>query len=336
MKKTIVMLLLAVASFGQQQQQPIQDLNQLVGKQVIVQRTGVLCQPGTFTMSFSYYGKQAKVISLKPSKLSNLDSSRMPRAFVDMHKGEATILVQFEDGTQLDTCYPVAPRDLSDHFELAPGETLQPVSQAMSDSPVVPASSTGAMPTALTPPATVLSDGPSHAKGHSDYIKGTYLGRSEVQDGTYTNAINCGSEPGSYTCAGAAGFNSLTEYHVKTDDGIWTLETHRQVTDSTMCHLAMTPAHFRREKPNLLDDMKPGGVLLFRVEYHRKIGGTETDVYIPRADNPSKEDKFVGSFVPNIAPPVAAKPADNVKALCDSGKLSPELQAQYCKSDTSK
>jgi hypothetical protein len=91
--------------------------------------------------------------------------------------------------------------------------------------------------------------------------------------------------------------------------------------------------HLHKEKPNLLDDMKPGGGLLFRIEYHKKLIRTETDVYIPRADNPSKEDRFIGSFVPKVSPPVAVKPTDNIKALCDSHKLSPELEAKFCRSD---
>jgi hypothetical protein len=40
----------------------------------------------------------------------------------------ATVLVQFEDGTQLDTCRQIRPSKLSDYFELsqdlAPGQYL--------------------------------------------------------------------------------------------------------------------------------------------------------------------------------------------------------------------
>ena len=37
--------------------------------------------------------------------------------------------------------------------------------------------------------------------------------------------------------------------------------------------------------------------------------------------------------MPKVAAPVPAQPTDNIKALCDSHKLSPELEAQYCKPD---
>jgi hypothetical protein len=48
------------------------------------------------------------------------------RAMMEDARRAATILVQFEDGTQLDTCAPVGPSRLSDYFELVPGQTLQP------------------------------------------------------------------------------------------------------------------------------------------------------------------------------------------------------------------
>ena len=70
---------------------------------------------------------------------------------------------------------------------------------------------------------------------------------------------------------------------------------------------------------------------MFRIERHRKINGAEIDVFIPYADDPRKEAKFVGSFAPMKQPHDLAMPTDNVKAMCESGKLSPELQAQYCK-----
>jgi hypothetical protein len=69
---------------------------------------------------------------------------------------------------------------------------------------------------------------------------------------------------------------------------------------------------------------------MFRLEKHKKIGGTETDMYIPFADKPDKEVKFVTRFVPNVIPQQPIKPTDNVKAMCDSGRLSPELHKQYC------
>lgn len=48
---------------GQQQNLAIQELDTLVGKQVIAQQAP-LCQPGTHTVVFSYAGKVAKVISV--------------------------------------------------------------------------------------------------------------------------------------------------------------------------------------------------------------------------------------------------------------------------------
>ncbi len=160
MKTPAVMLLFVVASFGQEPQQPLQDLNQLLGKQVIAQRMP-LCQPGTYTVVLAYAGKQAKVISLKPSNIAYLSKKTMSRLapdaraiLEDAQKG-ATVLVQFEDGTKLDTCAPVGPRKLSTYFELAPGETTQPVTQASAATPTFPTSAGPASATDVTPSALV-------------------------------------------------------------------------------------------------------------------------------------------------------------------------------------
>jgi hypothetical protein len=154
MKSPMIMLLIVLAGFAQEQQTPIQDLNLLVGKQVLVQRIP-LCQPGTYTAVLSYAGKQAKVVSMKPSAIAPISQrvmDRLPpqsRALIEDAQKAATILVQFEDGTQLDTCTPIGPTRLSMYFELAPGETLQSVA---------PAAPSPAAPTPTTFRADVLSD----------------------------------------------------------------------------------------------------------------------------------------------------------------------------------
>jgi hypothetical protein len=142
MKVPVVMLLIALPGFGQEPQQPIQDLNLLIGKQVTVQRKP-LCQPGTYTVVLAYAGKQAKVISLKPSTHAPLSKSVMDklppetRSMLEDAWKAATVLVQFEDGMQLDSCAPVRPSRLSDYFELVPDQTLQAVVQASSTPPPV-------------------------------------------------------------------------------------------------------------------------------------------------------------------------------------------------------
>jgi len=128
-----ILLLLVLIGFGQAraQEQTIQTLDMLIGKRVIVQRIP-LCSPGTFTIVLTYAGKQATVVSLKPSRITPLSQNIMNKLppetramFEDQQKG-ATMLVKFEDGTTLDSCGPVTPRSLADHFELVPGQTLEP------------------------------------------------------------------------------------------------------------------------------------------------------------------------------------------------------------------
>ena len=143
MRIPVMTFLVALPAFGQEQQQPIQDLNLLVGKRVIVQRTG-LCQPGTFAFVLSYAGKQAKVVSVKPSKIAPISQAAMDklppqmRAMIDDARKAATLLLEFEDGTQLDTCAPIGPSRLSDYLELAPGQTVQPAVQAPATAPATP------------------------------------------------------------------------------------------------------------------------------------------------------------------------------------------------------
>lgn len=122
--------------------QPIQDLQLLIGKQVIVQRAP-LCQPGTFEVVLTYAGKKAKVVSLKPVAMPGLSKSAMnklppaTRAMIEDAQKSATILLEFEDGTRLDSCAPIGPSRLADFLEPAPGQILsmnQGPSSALSSS----------------------------------------------------------------------------------------------------------------------------------------------------------------------------------------------------------
>jgi hypothetical protein len=160
MKISVIILLVALAGFAQEQQEPIQDLTALVGKKVIVQRMP-LCQPGTYTIVLAYAGKQASVISLKPSNVPHLSEGIMsrltPEARTMMEDAQkaATILVQFDDGTQLDSCGPVSPSRLSNYFELAPGQTLEPIGR---HPPTPRVSSSPIAPTSLAPTTDVPSN----------------------------------------------------------------------------------------------------------------------------------------------------------------------------------
>ena len=139
------------------QESPVRDLKVLIGKQVIVQRTA-LCQPGTFTYSLAYAGKPATVVSLKPSNVRPLPPgtlNRLPpatRALMEDQQRAATILVRFEDGTQLDSCAPIGPSTLSNYFELAPGQTLDVTTTLPTDPPSAPAPN-------LQPAAATVSTG---------------------------------------------------------------------------------------------------------------------------------------------------------------------------------
>src|ERR1017187_8063509 len=306
------------------QEPPIRDLNVLIGKQVIVQRP-VLCPPGTFTWSLAYAGKQATVVSLKPSKRSSQ---------------AAAILVRFEDGTQLDSCIPITPSVLSDHFELVPGKNLEvapaenPVAFSTPGPTSAPASAPDPHPVITPASATAVAPQASNKKDKSDtYQMGSYLGFRNVADGTMTDNFHCGSPSlASTTCSGGMRANGVSVYQIQAADGVWHVETRRQAVDSMMRRTLDTePMHLRSEKENPLDLLRIGDKVIFRVEKRKKLGGTEPDVLIPFASNPNKEETFVGTFFPSAAPTAQPKPpSDNVKAMCEAHKLSPELEKQLC------
>ena len=56
MKKAILILFIARACFSRQQSPAVQDLDQIVGKEVVAQRMP-LCQPGTFKIVTAYEGQ---------------------------------------------------------------------------------------------------------------------------------------------------------------------------------------------------------------------------------------------------------------------------------------
>jgi hypothetical protein len=342
MRKSILLLLVAGACFGQEQQPPIQNLNGLVGKQVIVQRIP-LCQPGTYTTVLTYAGKQAKVISLKPFHIAHLSAQAMSRmtpearAMIEDAQKSATILVEFEDGTKLESCAPVGPKNLADYFELATGQTLEPAPQAVSAAPVTSDSLAAGITKPTTQAASLVSDseGKQAQKGAGAshevrYEIGILLGDRIQQDGTYSSSVYCG-EGTFYTCTGSAGFNAFRIYDVETDGGTWHLVTERQAGDVTVRSFGMTPTHIKGEKPNLLDSLKPGDRVAFHAEKDHRIGAKgQFHVYVPRADDPKKEEKFEGWFTSKNPPVEPPKPTDNVKAMCDSHRFSPEDEKKYC------
>jgi hypothetical protein len=128
----LLLLSFALSTFGQESTLAIQDSAQLVGKQIIVHRLP-LCEPGTFTVDRVHAGKQATVVSAKPTKYPPMSQAVLNRLTPEMRsmledqRKAATLVLQFEDGMKLDTCAPIGPKKLAENLELAPGQTLDPV-----------------------------------------------------------------------------------------------------------------------------------------------------------------------------------------------------------------
>jgi hypothetical protein len=170
------------------------------------------------------------------------------------------------------------------------------------------------------------------AKDHSgEYQMGTFILSSVAQDGTITSTLHGDGT----TTAGSVYANQIAIYKIQVADGIWLLNTYTQNKDSMIRNMGMTPMHLKSEKSNPLDALKDGDRVLFRVEKHHLLNGVETSIFIPYADNPDKEFRFIGYFTPSALPAsLPAKPVDNVKAMCEAHKLSPELEKQYCPPST--
>ena len=167
--------------------------------------------------------------------------------------------------------------------------------------------------------AFLLVSQPFHAPAEDrakTFVIGTYLGNEMQPDDSNNN-----SSPLHRT------------YYVRTEDGTWSMVVFADITD-TLTHSfgGVIPAHFRSgDRTNLLDSLKHGEKFAFRIEPDRRIGASKNSfhVYIPRADDPKKEDKFDGELTP-VAVASDPKPNDNVKALCDAHQFTPDQEKQYC------
>ena len=117
-----LLLLLAVNGFGKNPP-AIKDPMKLVGKKVNVHNVP-LCQPGTNKADLAHAGKQATVVSAKPNTMPAMSPAFTSwltpeaRALLDDQQKAAILLLQFEDGTKLDTCTPIGPEGLSVYLEL--------------------------------------------------------------------------------------------------------------------------------------------------------------------------------------------------------------------------
>jgi len=173
--------------------------------------------------------------------------------------------------------------------------------------------------------------GSAFAKDHSnDYQMGTFISATAVADGTITSTLHGDGT----TVAGDVYANHVGVYRIKVADGTWFVTTLNQAQDSMLRGMGMTPAHFKSEKANPLDGLKNGDKVLFRLHERHYLNGKFTLMAIPYADNPNKEVEFSTRFESDIAPSQPEKATDNVKAMCDAHKLSPELVKQLCVAPT--
>lgn len=78
-------------------------------------------------------------------------------------------------------------------------------------------------------------------------------------------------------------------------------------------------------------DLAATSKVLYRIEHHAGV----TYIRIPDPADTKKEGTYNPIKLPKTKPSKSPAQADsNISAMCASGKLSPELQAKYCTTDT--
>jgi hypothetical protein len=191
--------LLSIACFPQQ---PVSDLNSLIGRKAIAQRMPFYV-PGTFkAIPNTYAGQEVTIVAFKPTAMPKLPRSALQltpeqKATIEDAERAGTLVVQFEDGTIADTGL-VTPSLLTTYLELekpsgptpAAGSnrmTESPTTQPAGENTLPPATSRlppsggelsaeGANP-AIAPPASPVKDpavasaSPQHSQPDAENIK---------------------------------------------------------------------------------------------------------------------------------------------------------------------
>jgi hypothetical protein len=142
------------------------------------------------------------------------------------------------------------------------------------------------------------------------YETGTLVSTSTQADGTYTNNVH--SSDG-ITIAGNVYANTVRVFTIKLGDGTtmriepredataarersWG-QTH-QCTTAILMHGMSIPTTKSAEQlckgASPLDNLQPGTPIQYRIQLSHRIGGIETDVYVPRLDKPGKEYNYIG------------------------------------------
>jgi len=114
-------------------------------------------------------------------------------------------------------------------------------------------------------------------------------------------------------------------YYVRTDDGTWELVSDPDPSVPAPHSPAWTSLHLKGDRLNVLDSRKRWDKITFRAEPDRRIGATKNSflIYIRRADDPAKEDRYDADFTPHES-------ADNGTSMCYAHGLTPEQERQFC------
>jgi hypothetical protein len=153
----------------------------------------------------------------------------------------------------------------------------------------------------------------------NDYQMGT-LSMLTLKSG-WIDTTRCSGEIGDIECSGGIKDTYQNVYLLTLSDGTQTVIHHALGRPDTVKGLNLENG----------SDVK----VMYRIQRVQGLVSVDYAV-IPDANNSKKEGwyYFDGHFKKPTSKSATAPPptnVSNVKAMCDSGRLSPELQKQYCK-----
>lgn len=92
-------------------------------------------------------------------------------------------------------------------------------------------------------------------------------------------------------------------YYVRTEEGTWSLVSSSDIADVLVSRtVAFASGRTMSDRSNLLDSLRRWEKFTFRAEPDRRTGVARNAflVYIPRTDDPRKEDRFEADFTPSV------------------------------------
>ncbi|MGB7598883.1 MAG: hypothetical protein WBM24_01150 [Candidatus Sulfotelmatobacter sp.] len=157
------------------------------------------------------------------------------------------------------------------------------------------------------------------AKDTPVYEVGIFMATEQVSDSS-VSAADCGA----FGCSTSTKNRSHNVHRLSTPEGIYTIEAPVSVSGSAMRNLMVGGNDLDVHKAWFMDNLREGDKVLFSVEWNKRDKNHAHPLFrLPDPDHPGKEITTGGSFAPAVA-------KTNTGALCGTGKLTADVEAQVC------